>query len=92
MQKPLDLHVNIGIYFDISTDGFILDKNKLNEWRHVIMEVSINSGISNIGIRNVDQNNEKTFDFKNIGQKSEKESEFVMQVVGQKGETINVFA
>ncbi len=56
------------------------------------MEVSINSGISNIGVRNVDQNNEKTFDFKYIGQKSEKESEFIMQVVGQKGETINVFA
>jgi len=56
------------------------------------MEVSINSGISNIGVRNVGQNNEKTFDFKNIGQKSEKESEFVMQVVGQKGGTINVFA
>ncbi len=72
----------------MNTDGFILDKNNLNEWRYVIMEVSINSGISNIGVRNVGQNNEKTFDFKNIGQKSEKESEFVMQVVGQKGGTI----
>ncbi len=92
MQKPLDLHVNIDIHFDINTDGFILGKNKLNEWRHVIMEVSINSGISNIGVRNADQNNEKTFDFKNIGQKSEKESEFGFQDVGQKGATINVFA
>ncbi|MEE9605173.1 MAG: hypothetical protein V3V70_06325 [Candidatus Scalindua sp.] len=47
------------------------------------MEVSINSGISNIGVWNVDQNNEKTFGSKNVGQKSEKESEFGMQDVGK---------
>ncbi len=71
------------------------------------MEVSINSGNSNIGVRNVDQNNEKTFGSKNVVQKEEKESEFGTQDVGkisekgsefgfqddgQKGGTINVFA
>ncbi len=42
------------------------------------MEVSINSGISNIGTRNVDQNSEKTIGFKNVGQK-DSESETISQ-------------
>ncbi len=56
------------------------------------MEVSINSGISNLGFQNIDQNSEKTNGFKNVGQKSEEESEFGFQDAGQKGGTINVFA
>jgi hypothetical protein len=54
-----------------------------------IMEVSINSGISNLGFQNIGQNSEKTIGFKNVGQK---DSEFGFQDVGQKGGTINVFA
>ncbi|MFQ5714673.1 MAG: hypothetical protein ACE5GU_11645 [Candidatus Scalinduaceae bacterium] len=97
--------MDIGIHFDINTGGFILDKNKLNERRYVIMEVSINSGISNLGFQNIGQNSEKTIiGFKNVGQKdseselqdveqkSEEESEFGAQDAGQKGGTINVFA
>jgi hypothetical protein len=88
----------------MNTDGFISDKNKLNEWRYVIMEVSINSGISNLGFQNIGQNSEKTIGFKNVGQKdsefelqdvgqkSEEESEFGFQDAGQKGGTINIFA
>ncbi len=33
------------------------------------MEVSINSGISNLGFQNIGQNSEKTIGFKNVGQK-----------------------
>ncbi len=33
------------------------------------MEVSINSGISNIGVQNVGQKSEKAFGFKHVGQK-----------------------
>ncbi len=76
----------------MNTAGFILYKNKLNEGRYVIKEVSINSGISNLGFQNIDQNSEKTFGLKNVGQKSEKESESGFQEVGQKGGTINFFA
>ncbi len=37
------LHDDIGIHFDMNTDGLILDESKLNEWRHVIMEVSMDT-------------------------------------------------
>jgi hypothetical protein len=50
------------------------------------MEVSINSGISNIGVRNVDKNNEKTFGSKNVGQKSGEGFQDVRQKVKKIGQ------
>ncbi|MFQ5714209.1 MAG: hypothetical protein ACE5GU_09265 [Candidatus Scalinduaceae bacterium] len=58
------------------------------------MEVSINAGISNLGFQNIGQKSEKESEFglKNVGQKDEKDSDFELKDVSQKGGTINVFA
>ena len=58
------------------------------------MEVSINAGISNLGFQNIGQKSEKESEYglKNVGQIGEKESEFGLKDVSQKGGSVNVFA
>ncbi len=58
------------------------------------MEVSINAGISNLGFQNIGQKSEKESEFglKNVGQIGEKESDFGHKDVSQKGGSVNVFA
>ncbi len=58
------------------------------------MEVSINAGISNLGFQNIGQKSEKESEFglKNVGQIGEKESEFGLKDVSQKGGSVNVLA
>ncbi len=58
------------------------------------MEVSINAGISNLGFQNIGQKSEKESEFglKNVGQIGEKESDFGHKDVSQEGGSVNVFA
>ncbi len=58
------------------------------------MEVSINAGISNLGFQNIGQKSEKESEFglKNVGQIGEKESDFGHKDVSQKGGSVNVLA